>query len=306
MQRVVLKMVPIDQEDQLEALEREAETLIHLQTFAAGFRELAKTGIGIAHIQPVDRGPDGHLVYSAIEKVHGLRHGSDVERAFIAMDDIRGMSLWSFVEATPERSLSIQHTALIGLRLARLMECLHHDAKILHNEIKPQNLIIGPGASPFRITLVDFGISLTLDEYREVEPGQHGMAYWGVEEYMSPEKRLARKGTPPASFDWRSDLWSLAAVMHYMLGYTPGVTSGAWGKEGVAGSIPEPLSSFLKRALSENPRDRHWNWQQVRQELEECVRTFQNPSGRTSAESPLLAAIVRSALDLINTARARS
>jgi serine/threonine protein kinase len=305
MQRVVLKMVPVDQEEQLESLEREAEALLEIQRTAPSPDAWSVGGAAIARIQPVDCSPMGQLVYSGIGRMEGSLHGPQVERAFIALEDVPGISLWSYVEGTPGRALSHEHASLIALRLANAMEWLNTSPRILHNDLKPQNIIIGPGASPFRVTLVDFGVSLRLNEFGEVEPGQHRMAYWGVEEYMSPEKLLARRGTPPSKLDWRSDLWSLATVTQFMIGCVSAQPSGSGRKPPLLETVSEPLRSFLTEALSADPCDRHWNWLQVKQDLEACVTAYRRtiPKPASPGKFP---ALLRTAANLINLARVRS
>lgn len=275
-QPVVIKMAPVEQQQWVAALRREADILAHLGSFDSRLLELQ--GVGMAHVQPLDVSAAGTPTYYAEDVVEGWHEtNGPAARALIALEDVRGISLGKYVAQRLGKRLTDHESCQIALRLARLLEILHEDGRVLHNDIKPDNVVIGPGARPFKITLVDFGISLRLDERLKVYPGQHSMAYWGGHDYVSPEKIAGQHKTPGAQLDWRSDLWSLAALLLFMSGRSQLLKRGPEGKcELPPNSAPEPLLSVLHRALDPIPGARLASWAQVKEELQQCLRVLRD------------------------------
>lgn len=78
------------------------------------------------------------------------------------------------------------------------LEYLHTKRKIIHRDIKPQNILIN---SKGEIKITDFGISSTIHTMQKLT------TYVGTAIYMSPERLLGEK------YDRDSDLWSLGVLM---------------------------------------------------------------------------------------------
>ena len=74
-----------------------------------------------------------------------------------------------------------------------------HDARIVHRDIKPQNILVGDGHSV--VKLCDFGLAMSTDE---PPPYEAAGTLW----YMAPEMLLEKP-----DYDERVDLWSLGCVM---------------------------------------------------------------------------------------------
>ncbi|MCB9897708.1 MAG: protein kinase [Planctomycetes bacterium] len=81
-----------------------------------------------------------------------------------------------------------------------------HRAGILHRDIKPQNILLGPDGSP---KVTDFGLAYLADEAaRQALPG-----LVGTYPYMSPEQAAGKD----VVIDGRSDVFSLGAVLYEVL-----------------------------------------------------------------------------------------
>ena len=176
-QSVVLKWVPNSNHQWLTALYRELEVVCHFRQLNLA-RLAALHGVGIAHVQPVDLDDEEKWNYLGQGVVEGddWEEPEPVDRTFIVLDDIKGMSLREYLEEKKRHRVGDREASVVALRLARVLRVLHQDARILHNDLKPDNIIIGPGADPFRVTLIDFGISVPLDDQLEAERQPHELA----------------------------------------------------------------------------------------------------------------------------------
>ncbi|MEU9450954.1 serine/threonine-protein kinase [Streptomyces sp. NPDC048277] len=97
-------------------------------------------------------------------------------------------------------TLPPEEAARIGLGMIAALRAAH-DAGVLHRDVKPGNVLLGPGD---RVVLTDFGIALTAGSSTLTRTGQ----MVGSIAYMAPE-RLRGLTPGPAS-----DLWSLGATLY--------------------------------------------------------------------------------------------
>ncbi|MFJ3670704.1 serine/threonine-protein kinase [Streptomyces sp. NPDC090106] len=118
-------------------------------------------------------------------------------RLWIVMELVEAPSLEQAVSA--QGPLGVRETARVGLALAQALRRVHA-AGVLHRDIKPGNVLLGPG---HRVVLTDFGISALQDAQGLTQDG----LLMGSPEYMPPER--ATGGTPGTA----SDSWSLGATL---------------------------------------------------------------------------------------------
>lgn len=128
-----------------------------------------------------------------------------------------------------------------------------HDADIVHQDIKPDNILINDKGM-FLVT--DFGISTKIRTTLRKSLGLKGTA--GTVAYMAPE-RFSNNPMPIKA----SDIWSLGStVFELMTGDVPfGDMGGGLQKKGaeipdIHGDYSPALISLVKKCLSEAPWDR--------------------------------------------------
>jgi serine/threonine protein kinase len=171
---------------------------------------------------------------------------------FIAMPFYDGDTL----EARLDRGRLAFHDAVpIALQIARGLGRAH-ESGIVHRDVKPSNIVILPDGA---VKILDFGIAQTGDPAR---CGAHSLA--GTIAYMSPEQA---SGLPA---DCRSDIWSLAIVIHEMVtGVRP--FQGEDGRSmrqailereprlasSMYDDIPRGVDRILLKALAKAPCERH-------------------------------------------------
>lgn len=120
------------------------------------------------------------------------------ERPWIVMQLARYRSLSDVVRdggpLPPVRAAHVGLQALAAIRAA-------HAAGVLHRDVKPGNVLLGPGD---RVVLTDFGMAIA--------DGSPALTTTGVligsPSYMAPERARGEPGRPAA------DLWSLGATLY--------------------------------------------------------------------------------------------
>lgn len=126
----------------------------------------------------------GRLSHPALVTVHDV--GWHESRTYVVMRLIRGVTLREHILDGP---LTGDRVARLGARLASALEHVHA-AGIVHRDVKPSNVLIGPGDAPY---LADFGISRLVDEPTRSTPG----TIVGTIPYLAPEQILGQ-GSGPA------------------------------------------------------------------------------------------------------------
>ncbi|KAK9869574.1 hypothetical protein WA026_003326 [Henosepilachna vigintioctopunctata] len=108
-------------------------------------------------------------------------------------------SVTDLVKSTKGQSLKEEWIAYICREILRGLSYLHLN-KVIHRDIKGQNVLLTDNAE---VKLVDFGVSAQLDRTIGRRNTFIGTPYW-----MAPEV-IACDENPEATYDNRSDLWSL-------------------------------------------------------------------------------------------------
>jgi len=124
---------------------------------------------------------------------------------YLVMELLRGMSLDNAIRRFGPASSS--QVARILRQGAEALEAAHR-ARIIHRDIKPQNIFLVPSLESFQIKLVDFGLAKSIDS--ETQVTQTGLLL-GTPGYLAPEIVLGQ----PASE--QSDFFAFAAVVYEAL-----------------------------------------------------------------------------------------
>lgn len=116
----------------------------------------------------------------------------------------------------PSEAVEIVAEALLGLAHA-------HEHGVVHRDIKPGNLLLGPSGSAGWVKLTDFGLAKSYQT-----TGASGFTrtgeQWGTLRYMAPDQMLNFKAAQPAA-----DIYSMGVTLYLLLcgtfphDYPPGV-----------------------------------------------------------------------------------
>jgi serine/threonine protein kinase len=196
-------------------------------------------------------------------------------RQYVVMDYIEGETLESVVL----RHGPLSEAEALPL-IEQLLEVLGylHKHKIIHRDIKPTNIKLTPEG---KVVLVDFGIA------KLFAPGQQ--THTAARGYVTPGYApLEQYGT---GTDARSDIYSLGAVLYYLLtGQTPPrapdlATGMALPPPSQVGAKVSPaLQQVILRAMAINPTQRFQSVAEMRQALSPSA-----VGGKRSAPPPVRA-----------------
>ncbi|MEV6511810.1 serine/threonine-protein kinase [Streptomyces sp. NPDC051642] len=169
------------------------------------------------------------------------------ELPWIVMELVRGESLHERLKRGP---LAPADAARIGRAVLGAL-CAAHAVGIVHRDVKPANVLLGPHD---RVVLTDFGIAHIQGEESLTASGE----FVGSLEFIAPE-RMSGTGAGPAS-----DLWSLGVLLYASVeGASPFRRTTVESTLGaiLAGEPPEPtragpLGPLVVRMLAQEPEER--------------------------------------------------
>jgi serine/threonine-protein kinase len=203
---------------------------------------------------------------------------------FIAMRLVRGPTLKELIltgELEPERALRILAPVADALDTA-------HEADLVHRDIKPQNILVGPRDHAY---LADFGLTRAPGDTAFTKTGQ----FVGTLDYIAPEQI---RGEPALG---ASDVYSLACVAFECLtGSVPyprsteasvmfaHLTEDPPRACAVREELPPEVDEVLSRGMAKDPSMRPETALRFIQELAEAVPA--SASGASSASHPQPAA----------------
>ncbi|MCA9654518.1 MAG: protein kinase [Myxococcales bacterium] len=141
-------------------------------------------------------------------------------------------------------------------QIARGLEGIHR-AGAVHNDLKPGNVIIGPGQ---RVVVADFGLATSIH-------GSHSPRLAGTPAYLSPE--VARGDPVEPALVSRRDLYALGVMAFELLvGQRPFRAKGLEGllqqhafeppprATELRPELPASFDAFFERALAKDPAER--------------------------------------------------
>jgi serine/threonine protein kinase len=130
-------------------------------------------------------------------------------RQFLAMEMIEGEGFNDW-----RKSASIRDQVRV---LRDVCQAVHHahEQGILHRDLKPRNILMGPSNRPY---VTDFGLAKSLAKGANAQNSLTGSgAVVGTPAYMSPEQAQGLQRV-----DWRTDIYSMGIILYEcMTGKTP-------------------------------------------------------------------------------------
>ena len=134
----------------------------------------------------------------------------DNENCYFVSELVEGGNLESLVKNT--KPLHIKENILIKIFKQILEGLIYlHDQKIMHRDIKPDNLLIDENNN---IKITDFGISALYDNYNNNNSLLNSnKTVVGPKKYVSPEIKEGK------DYDFKCDIYSLGLTMFFLINY---------------------------------------------------------------------------------------
>jgi serine/threonine-protein kinase len=211
---------------------------------------------------------------SAVSKVHhpNIVDVFDVGESggvhYIVMEYIEGQTLKQLIDKTG--ALQAKNAVQIMLQLCAGVQAAH-EAKIIHRDIKPQNVLV---CSDGTMKITDFGIAIASG----VDSLTHHSNVMGSAHYLAPESAAG------FSVDYRVDIYSLGIVMFELLcgsvpftGTTPAAIAIKHMQDPVPDihpynpSAPQSVLNVVIKATAKDPNERYQSVTEMSSALLTCL-----------------------------------
>jgi serine/threonine protein kinase len=216
---------------------------------------------------------------NVVTAYHALQVG---ELLAFAMEYVEGQDLASLVKARGPLPVAyacyyVQQAAL-GLQHA-------YEEKMVHRDIKPQNLMLTQKGKKHIVKVLDFGLAKATREKTE-DTGLTGEGKMlGTPDYIAPEQTL-----DAAKADIRADIYSLGCTLYYLLSGHPPFSGASLGaillahqmQEAqplnlVRPEVPEELAAVVRKMMAKDPAKRYQTPSEVAQALAPFVKQGATP-----------------------------
>ena len=167
----------------------------------------------------------------------------------------------SYFADRPARKLSIEKASSYLIQILEGLSRLH-EAKIIHRDIKPFNIMLTDMGTA---KIVDFGLSKRRGEKQDLPAGELMI---GTSFYAAPEQIES-----PDQVDNRADLYSTGVILYRMLtGILPAKEPILPGK--LQPQLDHTWDQFILKALAANPDDRFQNARSMSDELKQLNHVY--------------------------------
>lgn len=179
---------------------------------------------------------------------------ADEGTGFLVMDYIQGPTLQDLFDNTG-RDLPLTKIIEIAFQLCDLLHYLHTflPCPIIYRDLKPSNIMFNEQS---QVRLIDFGVA------RQFKYGKQGdTMQMGTIGFAAPEQFMGLQT------DARSDLYSLGALLYYLLSGGQFAYLTQQPLEQINAKLPEALTSTVRLLLQENPQHRCQSAMEVKMRL---------------------------------------
>ena len=188
---------------------------------------------------------------------------------FFAMEFLDGKTMKEVLKT--EKKIDPRQAANIVLQVAEALDCAWREQKLIHRDIKPDNIM---QCANERIKLADLGLSGTFGD----DANDDSEEVVGTPQYISPEQLTG------VVTDTRSDIYSLGATFYHLVtGQFPynGENTEEIAKQHVYGKLvpprqvndqlPPELDAVIVKMMARNPADRYQNCSELASALKDFL-----------------------------------
>jgi len=205
------------------------------------------------------------LTHPNIVSIH--RVAEENGRCFIVMQYVEGQSLRTATLET-RKALETMRDVALAVQYA-------HEQGVIHRDLKPGNIVIGPEGRPF---VLDFGLA-HLEQAGRVQSREGLVA--GTAAYMSPEQARGE----PAARERATDVYSLGATLYEVVTGRPPFDGATFAEtlekvlhreppspRSIAPGISIDVDAVIQKAMDKDPRRRYATAKEVADDLDRCLR----------------------------------
>ncbi|HET6409418.1 MAG TPA: SUMF1/EgtB/PvdO family nonheme iron enzyme, partial [Chthoniobacteraceae bacterium] len=211
----------------------------------------------------------------------------DAVHAAIIMEYVEGETLSELAQKQPNCCFNPDQLLPWIEQLCAVLDYAHAEAKLVHRDLKPRNLMITSGG---RLKVADFGIAANLNETVSRVTQSPRRSTSGTPAYMSPQQALGEKPSE------RDDIYALGATLYQLLCGKPPFFRGnvltqvqqaipqtiAQRREefGITGRAPVPAAweQTIAACLAKNPDHRPRTAGEVLARLKAPISSKADPS----------------------------
>jgi len=228
--------------------------------------------------------------------VEVIDHFQDQEGVYyLVMELVEGVDLGVMVEKRGDPGLPVEEVITFTRQSCEALQYVH-DQRIVHRDVKPQNLICGSDG----IVLVDFGVA------RELGASESGTVGVGTPRYMAPE--VFAGGAVSA----RADVFGLAATMWTLITGSPPVYGDPTQLAAEFPGVTPELEQTLRAGLEIIPERRVASVSAFANALGEKLKTSEgaslalslNKDAAAATGTNLIEAVVRAGAGIFEAAAA--
>lgn len=214
----------------------------------------------------------------------------DNSTAYYVMEYLEGNSLRDLVRQRKGKNLSEEETKTIIFPIAKAVAYIHQAHKLLHLDIKPDNIMMRKGVDgqPDVPVLIDFGITIHFNNKGNVTTTHKSTGcsegyspieqYGGIYSIIEERKRLIRKGYKGISvLPSEVDVYALGATFYYCLvGKDPynanTITPQIIERELRDRNASEAIVKAIKHAMASKASERTPSAEQFMKELDTGIQ----------------------------------
>ncbi|HEY7425838.1 MAG TPA: family 16 glycoside hydrolase [Gemmataceae bacterium] len=207
-----------------------------------------------------------------------------------AMEYVEGEDLAKLVKT--QGPLPLPHACFYVQQAARGLQHAFEE-KMVHRDIKPQNLMLARKDKKHIVKVLDFGLAKATREKSD-DTGLTGEGKMlGTPDYIAPEQTL-----DAAKADIRADIYSLGCTLYYLLSGRPPFSASSLGaillahqmQEAkplnlVRPEVPEELASVVRKMMAKEPAKRYQTPLEVVQALSPFVKQGAMPKSSPELSS---------------------
>ena len=196
---------------------------------------------------------------------------------YFAMEYIDGKTMKSVLQEC--KKLAPRKAAEIIMQIAEALDCAWREQKIIHHDIKPDNIM---QCANDRVKLADLGLAGRQGD----DANDDSDEVVGTPQYISPEQLTG------VATDTRSDIYSLGATFyHFVTGQFPynGENTDEIARQHVYGTLvppknvnaelPQALNDIIVKMMAKSPEERYQNCGDLVKDL----KNFLNENGKSSS-----------------------